>query len=107
MLTVKENGDFKIIARVRSGGSIQDVTGWTFVFLVVDSVGSQILLKNSPTEIVINDGPNGTVWVFGKPADTVNKAGKYNYELEGTDPDGLKYPLDDGAFIVTPSIIKT
>lgn len=108
LLTVRENNDATILGSVRTGGSVQDITNWSFFFLVVDANGDTVISKRSSNsgEILISDAPNGKIQVLIKPADTQGKAGAYKYELQGTDPANRQYTLDGvGDFVISPTII--
>jgi hypothetical protein len=108
-LTIKENNNATIISIVRDGlGVIQNISGWTFVFKVIDSTGSTVFQKSSAGsgEVTIIDAPTGKVNVFILPADTNNKTGTHKYEFKGTDSSGNQYTLNGPAdFIVTSTII--
>lgn len=106
-LTLKENNNVTIQAVVRDGsGQIQNITGWTFTFRVVDASNVLLFQKVSPAEIVIIDGPNGKVNILVVPADTNNKAGTYQFEFKGFDPVSNNFTLNGPAeLIVSKTII--
>lgn len=107
-LKVKENNNASILCNVRDGNSdIQNMTGWTFVFVVERDNGSVVLSKSTsnPAEILITDAPGGKVSVFILPVDTDEKAGQYKFEFKGTDPGSATFTLDEGEFIIAPTII--
>lgn len=109
MLEVKENGDAKLISKVKTGKNPQPITGWVFHFRVFDDNGVAFITKDSsdPTQIVVNDVNNGIVWTYIKAADTVNRPGRFHYEMQGVTPTGEKYPLDQDVFVISPTFIKT
>lgn len=92
-----------------STGAAQDVTSWTFKFTVKsspdDAIGSAIFQKaTGGNGIALTTPLSGIVDVTLAAADTAAMAGRYYYDLEGTDTGGLIHTVRAGLFVVRKDV---
>ncbi len=104
-------GDDQIIrfTVTTSTGAVQDITGWSFKFTVKasldDAIGSALFQKTTGGGgIALTTPASGIVDVTITAADTAAMAGRYFYDMQGTDTGGLVHTVRAALFWVRKGV---